>query len=239
MSVTSPIDAHRHIRSFVVRSGRSSPEQKASCQQLYALYGVPQGQVIEPDVLFGRQAPLVIEIGFGMSHSLIEMAARRPECNFIGIEVHPPGVARALSEIHRLELTNLKIMQQDAIVVLSTLLAPESVDEVWLLFPDPWPKNKHHKRRIVQAPFIALVTQCLRVGGKWMLATDVKSYARWMVERLDKAQHLRNVFGPGMTVPETEKMRSETKFERRGHGLGNSIYDYQYERIVEEKSNPS
>ncbi len=172
----------------------------------------------------------VLEIGFGMGDSLIAMAVKSPEIDFIGIEVHQPGIGRCLTQANHFQLTNLKIFAEDAIGVLEGCIANHSLDKVCLFFPDPWPKTKHHKRRIVQNSFVSLVAQKLKVGGQFHMATDWKDYADHMLAVLEKSPAFANQFGPGQVAP-SQFERPSTKFEMRGQKLGHQIWDLVYKRL--------
>lgn len=223
---------HRPIRSFVLRQGRMTPSQQEAIQEGWPRYGIAlsEGQeVFDWNKIFGREAPRVLEIGFGMGDSLIALAKQHPEMDFLGIEVHQPGVGRTLANAMSQELTNLKIFADDAIEVLKHV-APASLDRVLLLFADPWPKKKHHKRRIVQDAFVEMVAQKLKLHGQFRLATDWQDYADHMLAVLDKSTSFRNCFGQGQYAPSPFE-RPITKFEMRGQKLGHVIRDLIYERI--------
>ncbi len=224
----------RPIRSFVLRQGRISDSQ----QQARALYWPKFGlSIYQPPMdlnwnqVFGRESKRVLEIGFGMGDSLIAMAQKSPEIDFIGIEVHQPGIGRCLTQANKLQLTNLKIFAEDAIGVLEGCIADNSLDKVCLFFPDPWPKTKHHKRRIVQNNFISLVAQKLKIGGQFHMATDWKDYADHMLAVLEKSSAFTNQFGPGQCAP-NQYERPPTKFEMRGQKLGHEIWDLVYQRSL-------
>jgi tRNA (guanine-N7-)-methyltransferase len=178
--------------------------------------------------VFGRAAPRVLEIGFGNGDTLVELAAAQPGTDFIGVEVHPPGVGHCLLEIAARGLTNVRVIVHDAVEVLSEQLAPASLDEVLLYFPDPWPKKRHHKRRIVQPAFAELVASRLKPGGSFRLATDWEPYAAWMLEVLNGCPALANVAPDGGCVGRGE--RGSTRFERRGRRLGHAVFDLEFRR---------
>lgn len=220
----------RKIRSFVMRPGRMTESQQRALEKLWPVYGLQPGQPIEPEALFGRGGPLVFEIGFGMGDSLIDMAKADPESNFIGVEVHLPGVGRLLNNIDKDGLTNIRVYQHDAVEVLEQCLPDQSIDRLQLYFPDPWHKKRHHKRRIVQPEFAQLVRRKLKVGGVWHMATDWENYAEHMLEVMSAAEGYQNLSETNDYVPRP-KFRPETKFERRGERLGHGVWDLMFKRI--------
>lgn len=221
--------ARRSVRSFVLRAGRITPAQRRALETLLPRWGIPftPGQV-DLDAVFGRRAARVMEIGFGDGSLLLELAAAAPDTDFIGVEVHPPGVGRCLLGIESRGLTNVRVIAHDAVEVLSQQIAPGSLDEVLLYFPDPWPKKRHHKRRIVQPAFAALVADRLKPGGRFRLATDWEPYAEWMLEVLSAEPRLANT-APGGRYLEGSA-RAVTRFETRGRRLGHRVFDLSYRR---------
>lgn len=222
----------RPLRSYVLRQGRMTPGQKLANQELWPLYGleIPAlPQYYDWESVFGRQAPCVLEIGFGMGGSLVELARQHPDVNFIGVEVHPPGVGRCLHQIHEYQLSNLKIFRGDAKAVLDNAIAPNSLDKVLLLFPDPWPKTRHQKRRIVQMDFANTIAGKLKTEGFFHLATDWESYADHMLATLDACPALKNHFGQGQFSPDTFG-RVKTKYQQRGESRGHLIWDLVYQK---------
>ncbi|MBK1717397.1 tRNA (guanosine(46)-N7)-methyltransferase TrmB [Thiocystis violacea] len=223
---------HRPIRSFVLREGRLTGAQERAFLELWPRFGVdwPPGERIDLSALFGDSRPVVLEIGFGDGESLAAMAERDPERNWLGIEVHRPGVGHLLLLIERLGLGNLKVIRHDAVEVLTQGIAPGALDGVQLFFPDPWPKRRHHKRRILSAELIALLARAIRPGGTFHAATDWPPYAAQMLETLDGASDLfENSAGPGQYAPRPDA-RPLTKFERRGERLGHPVHDLIYRR---------
>lgn len=218
----------RTLKSFVVRGGRLTVGQQAALETLWPRFGLDPEQPLDAAAVFGRHAPLVLEIGFGMGASLLEMAQRAPDKDFIGVEVHPPGVGTLLRGSEERGLSNLRVYQHDAIQILERCLADGQLAEVLIFFPDPWHKKRHHKRRLVQPPFVQLLRRKLRPGGRLHLATDWQNYAEQMVEVLEGAEGFRNAFGPGQYAAEHD--RPETKFERRGLRLGHGVWDLIYTR---------
>jgi tRNA (guanine-N7-)-methyltransferase len=219
----------RGIRSYVLRAGRITPAQKRAFDELLPRHGIAYTPApLDLDRVFGRTAPRVLEVGFGNGDTLVELAARSPERDFVGVEVHPPGVGHCLLEVEARGLTNVRVVAHDAVEVLAHQLAPASLDEVLLYFPDPWPKKRHHKRRIVQPEFVALVADRLKPGGRFRLATDWEPYAAWMLEVLDASPAFVNAAPGGGCIDRPE--RGETRFERRGQRLGHRVFDLEYLR---------
>lgn len=221
----------RRVRSFVVRAGRMTEGQQRALEQNWPQYGLELAQgVLNYAEVFGREAPVVLEIGFGMGDSLIEMARRAPEKDFIGIEVHPPGVGRLLARAAEEGLNNIRVYCDDAVEVLDQCIPDASLDTVQLFFPDPWPKKRHHKRRIVQPEFAQKVRQKLKVGGCFHMATDWENYAEHMMEVMSAAEGYHNAAGEGAYSPQPE-WRPVTKFQQRGERLGHGVWDLIFERI--------
>lgn len=216
----------RTIRSYVLRQGRITGSQQRALSELWSQYGldVPEStHFYDWQKIFGRAAPCVLEIGFGMGDTLVGLAKAHPEKNFIGVEVHQPGVGHCLQEAHKAGLTNLKIFCHDAKEVLAKCIPDHSLDKILLLFPDPWPKKKHNKRRIVQDHFVSFLAQKLTTQGLFHLATDWQPYADHMIAVLDANTHY-------VRDEHAECNRLETKFERRGLKLGHQIVDLVYRR---------
>jgi tRNA (guanine-N7-)-methyltransferase len=221
----------RAIRSFVTRSGRITSAQERALQELWPKYGVELGaQPLDLDALFGRRARRVAEIGFGNGDNLLALAASRPEADFLGIEVHRPGVGRLLLQLEERGIANVRVACHDAVEVLERYLDRACLDEILILFPDPWPKKRHHKRRLIQAPFVALLSERLTDGGALRLATDWEPYAAQMLATLAAEPRLRNVAAASGFVPRPTE-RSATRFERRGEGLGHQVWDLEFRRV--------
>ena len=182
---------------------------------------------LDPTAVFGRTAPLVVEIGFGMGQATAAIAAAQPERDFIGIEVHPPGVGALLQRIDQAGLTNLRLVQHDAVAVLESMIAPASLAAVHVFFPDPWHKKKHHKRRLIQPPFVALLASRLAPGGRLHCATDWQPYAQQMLAVLTAEPHLANSCDGFAPRPD---YRPQTKFELRGLNLGHGVWDLVFTR---------
>jgi len=221
---------HRPVRSFVLRQGRFTPAQQRAFDQHWASFGIDyQAQPRDLDALFGRHAEHVLEIGFGNGESLAFAAAAQPGRDLIGIEVHRPGVGRALNALADQGISNVRVYCHDAVDILRNEIAAGTLDEVRIFFPDPWHKKRHHKRRLIQPAFAELLVSRLRVGGVLHLATDWADYARQMWEVLDAQPQLKNLAGPGGSVARPP-WRPATHFELRGLRLGHGVWDMLYER---------
>jgi tRNA (guanine-N7-)-methyltransferase len=223
-------EGHRSIRSFVVRAGRMTTGQQKALLELWPRYGIEyDGKVLDPDQLFGRRRARILEIGFGNGEHLATLARARPDAGFLGIEVHPPGVGHLLQLVAALGLTNVRVSNHDAVEVLARQLPPDCLDEVLLLFPDPWHKKRHHKRRIVQDAFVELIAGRLRPGGILRMATDWVPYAEHMLECLQRHRALENLSPTGDYVAR-DPARAPTRFERRGTRLGHEVRDLAFRR---------
>ena len=221
----------RTIKSFVMRAGRMTEGQQRGLEQGWPRFGLELTAGLQYfDQVFGRQAPRTFEIGFGMGHSTLEMAAQARDVDFIGVEVHKPGVGALLNGALAQELSNLRVYSCDALDVLRQCVADASLDRVLLFFPDPWHKSRHHKRRIVQSAFAELVRQKLKPGGVLHMATDWEPYAEYMLEVMSAAPGYHNQAADGRYVPRPEE-RPITKFERRGERLGHGVWDLKFQRI--------
>jgi tRNA (guanine-N7-)-methyltransferase len=220
----------RKIRSFVRREGRLTTGQQRALQDLWPHFGLETGTRLDLDAVFERTAPRTLEIGFGNGDALLKMAANQPETDFIGIEVHRPGVGRLLRELEQHALTNVRVICKDAIPVLTDCLPDDCLDRLLLFFPDPWHKKRHHKRRIVQPEFIKLLARKIKHGGVLHMATDWENYAQHMLEVTDQCAAFRNCAGAGEYSPKPD-YRPTTKFEQRGQRLGHGVRDLLYERV--------
>lgn len=230
MKNISKIPEHRRIRSFVRREGRLTKGQLRALEELWPIYGINcQKSVIDLDKTFDRTAPKILEIGFGNGHSLARMAHESPDNDYLGIEVHRPGVGSLLLQIEELGLSNIRIICNDAVDVLQQCIPDQSLDRVQIFFPDPWHKKRHHKRRIVQPDFVTLIARKLKPGGLLHLATDWEDYAHHMFEVMKKASVFENTSKHGDFV-ERPDYRPITKFEQRGHKLGHGVWDLIYRR---------
>lgn len=222
--------ALRRIRSFVRRQGRLTKGQQHALDHYWPVMGVEyQPEPMQINALFGREAHTVLEIGFGMGASLVTMAQQHPEQNFIGIEVHSPGVGACLATAHEEGVNNLRVMCHDAVEVLENMIPDASLDMVQLFFPDPWHKARHNKRRIVQTPFVELVLRKLKMGGVFHMATDWEAYAEHMLEVMNASEAYRNLSAENNYVPRPQS-RPVTKFEMRGQRLGHGVWDLMFER---------
>lgn len=222
--------AHRAIRSFVLRQGRVSNAQARAVETLLPRYGIPFAPApLDLEGAFGRRAPKVLEIGFGMGETTAAIAAAHPENDYLGIEVHTPGVGNLLKEIEARGLANVRIIQHDAVEVLESMITTPVLDRVHLFFPDPWPKKRHHKRRLLQPPFLRLLVSRMRPGALFHAATDWEDYAVQMLEVLSAEPALRNT-ADGYSPRPAE--RPLTKFEERGLHLGHRVWDLVFERVA-------
>ncbi|MDZ7858588.1 tRNA (guanosine(46)-N7)-methyltransferase TrmB [Sphaerotilus sp.] len=227
-----PATHHRSIRSFVVRAGRMGTGQLRALEVLGPRFVLPwSDRLLDPPTVWGRSAPLVLEIGFGMGGATAEIAARQPEVDFLGVEVHTPGVGALLKLIDEQGLTNLRIVQHDAVEVLEQMLAPASLSGVHIFFPDPWHKKKHNKRRLIQAEFVARLVTRLAPGGYLHCATDWQPYAEQMLEVLSAESDLCNTADGYAPRPD---YRPLTKFENRGLKLGHGVWDLVFRRRSSE-----
>lgn len=224
--------AHRReIRSFVVRAGRMTVAQERAWRDLWPAWGVENAATpLDFAALFGRTAPVTFEIGFGNGESLVALASAHLDRNYVGLEVHPPGVGHLLLRCEAERIDNVRVVCEDAVQVLQQRVPDGSLDEVLLYFPDPWPKKRHHKRRIVQPPFVELVVRRLKPGGVLRMATDWQPYAEHMLATAGANTQLRNESKSGDFVPRPES-RPVTRFERRGHRLGHGVWDLAFRRV--------
>jgi tRNA (guanine-N7-)-methyltransferase len=218
------------MRSFVVRAGRMGPGQQRALKDLGPTFVLPyRPALLDLDAAFGRTAPRIVEIGFGMGDATAQIAAARPEVDFLGIEVHEPGVGALLKRIGEQRLGNLRIVQHDAVEVLQHMIAPASLAGVHVFFPDPWHKLRHNKRRLIQPPVVALLASRLAPGGVLHCATDWQPYAEQMLEVLSADPMLANTAGPAGYAPRPG-YRPLTKFENRGLKLGHGVWDLVFTR---------
>ncbi|HET7558176.1 MAG TPA: tRNA (guanosine(46)-N7)-methyltransferase TrmB [Rhodanobacteraceae bacterium] len=227
-------DHPRAIRSFVLRQGRITPAQQRAFEQHWQRFGVDySGEPRDLDALFGRHAPRVLEIGFGNGEALAWASEHDPDRDYLGIEVHRPGVGRlmnALAARDARDARNVRLWNHDAVEVLENEIPPDSLDEVRIWFPDPWHKKRHHKRRLIQPAFARLLASRVKLGGLLHLATDWADYAAHMHEVLEAAPEWRNRRGDG-GFAERPPWRIETRFEQRGVRLGHAVWDLLYDRV--------
>ena len=221
-------EARRPIRSYVLRQGRVSNAQQRAYDSLLPQFGIPfKHEIIDLDRAFGRRAPRVLEIGFGMGETTAQIAAAHPEIDYLGIEVHTPGVGGLLKQLEERALSNVRVIQHDAVEVLTHMLAPSSFEGVHVFFPDPWPKKRHHKRRLIQPPFVALLAQRMKPGAHLHIATDWEDYAGQVLAVLSIEPLLANT---APAYAERPDLRPLTKFETRGLKLGHRVWDIVFRR---------
>jgi tRNA (guanine-N7-)-methyltransferase len=213
---------NRPIRSFVLRAGRMTAGQKRALDELWPLYGIDSAErPLDLQAVFGDAAPITLEIGFGNGESLVHMAAITPDANFVGIEVHPPGVGHCLLAIEEQQLTNIRVVQDDAVALLQNRFTDNSLDRVNLFFPDPWHKKRHHKRRIVQAAFVELLAMKLKPAGIFHVATDWPGYAEHISAVMENTQSFK-------VMADYPRDRIKTRFDTRGARLGHANWECAY-----------
>ena len=221
---------HRPVRSFVLRQGRLTTGQQRALDTLWEHYGIAAcDTALDLDAVFGRHAPRTLEIGFGNGAALAAMADAHPERDYLGIEVHRPGVGALLLTLEKQEVKNVRVICADAVAVLRNAIPDASLAAVHVYFPDPWPKLRHRKRRLIQAPFAELIARKLQAGGYLHMATDWEDYAQHMLHVLDDAPGFGNNSGAGQFSPRPEE-RPLTRFEQRGQRLGHKVWDLIYTR---------
>jgi tRNA (guanine-N7-)-methyltransferase len=220
----------RRIRSFVLRAGRTTPAQERALIELWPIYGVESAEsALDLPALFGREATRCLEIGFGVGEVIGSLAQSRPEVDYLGIEVHRAGIGRLLLHAAQFDLKNLRLICSDAVDVLRDRIADESFDEVLVFFPDPWHKKRHHKRRLIDADFVTLVTAKLRRGGILRIATDWEGYAEQILAVCNANPGLSSL-SPELKFVARPEFRPATRFERRGARLGHGTWDFAYSR---------
>jgi len=221
----------RHIKSFVLRAGRMTEGQARALTELWPRFGVDFANApLDLDAVFARRAPRCLEIGFGIGEVIGALAQRNPDVDYLGIEVHRPGVGRLLQQCALANLSNLRIVCHDAVEVLQSGIADESLRDVLIFFPDPWHKKRHHKRRLIDAQFLALAARKLQTAGVLRMATDWQPYAEQMLQ-LGNACELLSSLSPDGTFVERCEFRSSTRFERRGERLGHRVWDLAYKKL--------
>ena len=229
-STPDPHESTHRIRSFVLRQGRITPAQMRAFDAHWTRYGLePQDTLRDYDAVFGRHAPRVLEIGFGNGDALLAAAQNEPEKDFIGIEVHRPGVGRLLNALAEANVDNARLYHADAVEILTHQIAPASLAQVRIYFPDPWHKKRHNKRRLIQPEFVAMLATHVAPGGLLHLATDWAEYAEQMLDLLETAPDWRNQSGSG-NYAEQPAWRITTHFQKRGLRLGHGVWDLLYER---------
>ncbi len=235
--MNKPGDKHRPIRSFAIRSGRMTDGQRQGLAKHLEQWGLTRNdQLIDFDQAFGNTNPQVLEIGFGMGDSLAQMAKAKPEWNFIGVEVHLPGIGRLLSLVSELELANVRVFHDDAVQVLQHCIAEHSLQQVNIYFPDPWHKTKHHKRRLIQPAFLELLHSRLAPNGLLHIATDWQPYAEHVLNTMQDQIFFDNVAADNTFVSAQDYDRPETKFERRGQRLGHGVWDMVFRSRPAQRS---
>jgi len=227
--MTDTIDFHnRHIRSYVLRQGRVSPAQQRACETLLPRFGIAYAEhKLDLEQVFGRAAPKILEIGFGIGDSTASIALAHPEIDYLALEVHTPGVGNLLKLIDSRQISNIRIIQHDAVEVLRDMISANSLDGVHIFFPDPWHKARHNKRRLIQAPFIEQLAQKLKPGGYIHVATDWQNYAEQVLAVFNAEPLLENTAVDYAPRPD---YRPLTKFEQRGLRLGHGVWDLVYRR---------
>lgn len=230
-SAADGVRPHRAVRSFVVRAGRTTAAQEHAWRESWPRFGLETtDRPLDLSATFGREAPRTLEIGFGNGENLVTLAASHPERDFLGIEVHRAGIGRLMLRAEALGLANLRVICRDAVEVLQRCICEASLDEMLLYFPDPWPKKRHHKRRIVQPAFVALVAGRLRHGGVLRMATDWLPYAEHMLAVAASCPQLHNL-SPDNAYSPRPGSRPVTRFESRGRGLGHEVRDLAFRRV--------
>ena len=220
----------RPVRSFVLRQGRLTKGQELALETVWPVFGIERGGgLIDFPSLFDNDNGVTLEIGFGDGVSLAKMSENSPEKNFVGIEVHRPGVGRLLHLIQEKELKNIRVMDDDAVQIIKQRIPEKSLERVQLFFPDPWHKKRHNKRRIIQAKFVSLVASRLRSKGVFHMATDWEPYAEYMAEVMEASNEFKSLSGEAFSPKPDE--RPITKFETRGLKLGHGVSDLLYEKI--------
>ncbi len=220
------------IRTYRLRKGRVTRAQRRALKELLPQYQLPESPTtLDWSEIFGPQVPIGLEIGIGSGEALLELARNHLHWGWVGIEVYPPGVGKCLLRLHEQQLDNVRIALGDAIPFLEGRIPQKSLDVCYIFFPDPWPKARHHKRRLIQRPFLDLLARTLRPHGEFYLATDWPDYAEWMVATLEAHPQFENCWGATRYAPRCPD-RPLTRFELRGQGQGHPVFDLHYRRIA-------
>ena len=228
MEDKTPVEHRRTVKTYVMRSGRMTAAQERSYNELAPAWCIPfENKKLNLVDIFGNTNPIIIEIGFGMGDATIKIAQENPDINYLGIEVHKPGVGRVLSEIKKRELKNLYVIEYDALDVLEVMIGDNCINGFHIFFPDPWHKKRHHKRRLVQRPNTDLFAQKLTPGGYIYFVTDIIEYAEFALEQLENTPHIKNKY-EGFAEP--QEWRAQTKFERKGLAADRQITEILFEK---------
>ena len=219
---------HRSVRSYVLRQGRITPAQERAIEQHWQTYGIDyRPEPLDLNQTFGRTAPKILEIGVGTGETTIALAGSRRENDYLALEVHRPGIGRLIMELAAQQLTNVRVICHDAVEVLNRQIPDNSLEQILIFFPDPWPKKRHHKRRLIQPAFVTLLSRKLQEHGRILLATDWQDLAEHMLHTCDASTDLINLAGRGRFAPRP-KWRPLTKFEQRGRRLQHAVWDLIY-----------
>ncbi len=222
------------IPTYMRREGRITPAQRRALETLLPRYGLDPKTPLDPEAVFGRRAPLVMEIGFGDGENLVAQAQAHPEKDFLGVEVYRPGIGRCLRALDQAGLTNVRIYPADARTVLLHAIPDAALSEVWIFFPDPWPKKRHHKRRLLAPPFLELLARKMVPGGLLHISTDWPDYAQATLEMLNASPAFANLAPDGGFHPTAHTRRVQTKYERRARAEGRQIFDLLFRRTQGE-----
>ena len=227
---SSDFSGHRPIKSFVLRQGRTTPAQKHALETLWPAYGLSEHAELDLASVFPKASSIILEIGFGNGESLAQMAAAAPDYNFLGVEVHKPGVGHLLQRIHQLGLQNVRVYCADAVEILKHRIPDHSLSGIQIFFPDPWHKKRHHKRRLINPEFVRLAARKLCSGGFLHAATDWEDYAKQMLEVLEDCELFVNAAGR-QQYSDRPGLRPITKFENRGQKLGHAVWDLIFSKV--------
>lgn len=224
--MTSGSNQHRPILSYVLREGRMTPAQKEALEASWPLYGLEFSKTaLDLNKIFGRHAPRILEIGSGMGNATAQIADQNRDNDYLAVEVHRPGIGSLIRRIEEDKLSNIRLISHDIVDILKYQLPENSIDCVYIFFPDPWPKKKHHKRRLISASLLPLIKQVLKNHGRLFIATDWEDYAEQIIELIDNEPDIINLAGSNQTAPRP-KWRPMTKFENRGLNKGHRVYDF-------------
>ena len=227
-----PVKSHL-LKSYVLRVGRISSAQKRSYETLFPVYGLKGKQgFLDPLAVFGNDKPVVIEIGFGMGMATAEIAMRNPELNYLGIEVHKPGISRLLWNIEKLKLNNIRIIEENAVDVINDKIMDNSVSAFHIFFPDPWPKKRHHKRRLIKRPFTDMLAAKLKSDGYVYMASDWEDYGNWAMLELSSTPGLTNKYNG---FAEKQSWRPETEFEKKGIKKNHKVWELMFLKSIKKQ----